>query len=152
MDSVICYLPTVDDVREGLGRLWTALRPGGVLVLDNHNFLHHAGADGEPTEGEVVGEDIRTSYVQRQWYDDFSSVFHVELDAQVEEEGEVWEVSSEEVLRVMTAAELSYYLEDAGFENVSVFPGYDMAPPTQPASDRMIFLAHKSPDAPEFPE
>lgn len=145
MDSVITYLLDADDVVAVLRRFHAALRPGGLLVLDNHNLLHMWDTSDEPYHGEAGDEDVRISYVDRRWYDDFPSIFHVEIVAQVEENGETWEVVNEEVLKAMTADEVRHYLAAAGFADVRVLPGYELDAPPALTSERMVFLAVKEP-------
>jgi cyclopropane fatty-acyl-phospholipid synthase-like methyltransferase len=143
MDSVITYLLEAEQVADALRRFHAALRPGGLLVLDNHNLLHMWDTSDEPYRGETGDENVRISYVDRRWYDDFPSIFHVEIVAQVEENGESYEVLNEEVLKAMTADEVRQYLAAAGFADVRVLPEYDLDAPPALTSERMIFLAAK---------
>jgi SAM-dependent methyltransferase len=143
MDSVVCYLDSSEDVRDALGRFYAALRPGGLLVLDNHNFLHMWDVADEPEVGYVAGDEIAITYTQRRWYDDFPSTFHVEVIAQVEEETETYELTTEEVLRAMTTDELRHYLAAAGFGQITMLPGYDLDAPPALNSERIIALARK---------
>ena len=141
MDSVICYLPTPERIVATLRRFRRALRPGGLLALDNHNFLALWEEFGETYWNTVDDEGIRVDYRGRCWFDDFPAVCHLEIVASVAEAGRTYEVANEEVHKVMTADEVTAYLRMAGFVDIDVLPDY--VPGEEPvlSADRLIFLA-----------
>jgi SAM-dependent methyltransferase len=142
MDSVICYLPDADAIVTALTGMRRALRPGGLLVLDNHNFLAlHDTFDRTATE-VVQADGVRISYTDTRWYDDFPSIFHVEVVAQVQEsDGRTYELRNEEVLRAMTSSETVALVRQAGFDDVRLLSGYEPCAEAPLCSDRIIVLA-----------
>jgi SAM-dependent methyltransferase len=141
MDSAICYLASTERILEALRAFRRALRPGGVLVVDNLNFLAQWHRWGVPYSGSCAGADLQVEYQDRHWYDDFLSLYHIELCATVRQRGRSWEVHNEDVLRVMTAGEMAACLGQAGFEDVSAYPDFDPALWREPCGERMVFLA-----------
>jgi len=142
MDSVICYLPDAESIVAALAGMKRALRPGGLLVLDNHNFLALHDTFDQTAMEVVEADGVRISYSDSRWYDDFPSIFHVEIVAQVEEsDGRQYEVRNEEVLKAMTTGEMLALVSRAGFDDVCLLSGYEPCPEQPLCSDRIIILA-----------
>jgi len=67
MNSVLCYVHEAEAVSAALRRIHRALRPGGLLVIDNWNFLAQWHRLDEEY-GEVREEDgVRLDYLARHW-------------------------------------------------------------------------------------
>lgn len=142
MNSVICYLLDTEKILDALRRFQRALRPKGILVLDNWNFFAQWDRFGR-TYSDMRGNDrIRIEYQDRHWYDDFSSIYHIEIIANVHDgKKATYRVYREEVLRAMTVGEMEIYLKDAGFAQVSAYPDFDRSNVNHISGKRMIFLA-----------
>ncbi|MCD6415259.1 MAG: methyltransferase domain-containing protein [Planctomycetes bacterium] len=144
MNSILCYLVEAEGVVDVLRRLGRALRPGGLLVADNCNFFAQ-WRRLEEDYGEVrEAEGVRIDYHDRHWYEDFASIYHVEIEAAVREPGRRWRFHSDEGLRAMTVGELRAYLREAGFEQVESFPSFDVNLKDETSGERMIFLAARA--------
>lgn len=141
MNSVICYLVQTERIVGGLRRLQRALRPGGILVLDNWNLLAQWMTFGESYRQKRVGRDATIDFQERRWYDDFASVLHIEVEATVQEADGAYEFRNEDVLRVMTVAEMTTYLKQAGFTDISAYPSFDLSLAEEKCGERMVFLA-----------
>lgn len=60
------------------------------------------------------------------------------------QDGELsYEFRREEVLRAMTVGEVTAYLRQAGFGDVTAYPSFDLSLASEGNSDRMILLALK---------
>jgi 2-polyprenyl-3-methyl-5-hydroxy-6-metoxy-1,4-benzoquinol methylase len=141
MNSIICYLLDARRIVGLLRRLLRALRPGGLLVVDNWNFFAQwYRLDEDYAEVREAG-GIRIDYHDRHWYEDFASVYHVDIDATVRENGRVHQFTSRESLRAMTVGETRLYLEAAGLELLDVYPSFDLSLAQERSGDRMVFLA-----------
>jgi len=141
MNSVICYVLETDHLRQVLRRFRQALRPGGILVIDNWNFLAQSKRWGK-TYSDVRGnENIRIEYQDYHGYDAFSSIYRMEITAHISEGEKRLHIHRKEALRVMTAGEMESYLREMGFSQVLVRPGYDSLKEIRTDGERMIFMA-----------
>ncbi len=145
MNSVLCYVHRAAAVRDVLGRLHRALRPGGLLVLDNWNLLAQ-WYRLEEDYGEVRRQGgVCLEYRAHHWMEDFAGIYHVEIEATVTEDSRSYGFRSDEALKVMTVDEVLMHLASAGFGRVAAYPSYDLSLQNETSGDRMIFLAHKPP-------
>lgn len=111
------------------------------MVLDNWNFLAQWHRLGK-THSDVRGNDrIRIEYRDRHWYEDFASIYHIEITANVYERGRTYRIHREDVLRAMTVGEMEAYLKNASFAHVSAYPDFDLSKANDTSGERMIFLA-----------
>ncbi len=141
MNSVICYLRETDAILDALRRMWRALRPGGLALVDNCNFLAQWMTFGE-TYSHSRTSDLRSiEFEERRSYDDFTSMFHIALSAMVTEGERTYEIANEDALRVMTAGEMTAYLQQAGFTGIAAYPGFDLDRMDDHCGERMVFLA-----------
>ena len=141
MNSVICYLPDTDAIVGALRGFVRALRPGGMLLLDNCNFLAQWMTFGETYWNKREGERARIEFQERRWYDDFASIFHIEIEATVHEGERSYELRNRDDLRVMTVGEMTMHLKEAGFTAIAAYPSFDLSHADEPCGERMIFLA-----------
>jgi len=141
MTSVLCYLLDPADIVSALKRLARALRPGGLLVIENANFCAQWYCSDEPFRAVREDGDMRIDYSEHHWYEDFTSIYHIDIAAKVKAPGRDYEFSREEVLRAMTVGEMTAYLREAGFGDVSAYPSFDRSLAQETNSDRMILLA-----------
>lgn len=124
IDSVICYLRESDAIVETLRRFHRALRPGGVLVLDNWNALGNWRLLGVPQRYQFEEESFRIELEERCRFDTYSSLWDIEFRAVISKGGGVEEFHHVETLRVMTVPELQDYLRQAGFAAVHSYTDY----------------------------
>ncbi len=139
--SVICYLLETERIVAALKRLRRALRPGGLLALENDNFLGQWQMFGETHRTRYEGEALQVDYEDRRDYDDFASVFHIRSSVRAREGGRTWQARAHERLRVMTVGEMTAYLERAGFAEVAAYPGFGFEGADAASAEQMVFLA-----------
>lgn len=141
MTGTLCYLLDAESIVELLRRLQRALRPGGVLVIENANLCAQWYCSEEPFRAVRRDGDMRIDYSERHWYEDFTSIYHIDLVATVREGAHSYEFRREEVLRAMTVGEMTAYLRAAGFDEVTAYPSFDLSLIEEGNSDRMLLLA-----------
>ena len=146
MNSVICYLRETDAILDALRRMRRALRPGGLVLVDNCNFLAQWVTFGE-TYSHSRTSDLRSiEFQERRSYDDFTSVFHIALSATVTEGERTCEITNEDTLRVMTTGEMAAHLQQAGFTEIAAYPSFDLDRMDDECGVRMVFLALRPED------
>jgi len=141
MNSVVCYLLETGRIAEGLRRLREALRPGGLLLLDNTNVLAQWVTFDQTYWDKRIGATMQIEFQERRHFDDFAAVFHLEVKAVVHEGERSYEVHNEDVLRVMTVGELTCHLKEAGFADVRAYPTFEFDAVDEPSGDRIVVLA-----------
>ncbi|MEK9137748.1 MAG: class I SAM-dependent methyltransferase, partial [Bacteroidota bacterium] len=124
MSSGIDYLLTADRMDATLTLFRNALRPGGMLVLDSWNFLAQWQRLDKPYSDVRTSDGVRIEYSDRQWYDNFTSIYHMEMGGIVHEGDKTYNIQTHHALRAMTVGERRRCLRAAGFVNVSVHPGF----------------------------
>ncbi len=141
MNSAIDYLLTTDRIVRALGLLRQALRRSGILVLDSWNFFAQWQRFGKPYSDVRTAEGIRVEYKDRHWYDNFTSVYHIEMTGVVREGDKTYQISTEHALRAMTVEERRMCLRDAGFVNISAYPTFvSRSEETPPNAERVICI------------
>lgn len=141
MNSILCYLLEDECIQDALRRVADALRPHGLLVLDNCNFLGLW-----PILGEEFGEvreagGVRVDFRERHWLEDFACVHHVEMKASVRDGERAYDFHTEEILRMMTVSEMKLRVQAAGFRCVGSYPAFDRELAGETSGDRQIVLA-----------
>ncbi len=143
MTGTLCYTLETDRIVAALTALQRALRPGGLLVVENANLCAQWYCSDEPFRAVRADSGMRIDYSEHHWYEDFPSIYHIDLEATVSEGGRSYEFRREEVLRAMTVGEVTAYLRAAGFGEVLAYPSYDLSLADERNSDRMLLLALK---------
>mgnify|MGYP006291681257 FL=1 len=154
MNSILCYLLEDGRIRDVLRRLARALRPDGLLVLDNFNFFSLWSVLGEEISQVRDAEGVRVDLRERHWIEDFTSVHHVEMKAAVQRGGKTYDFHTEERLRMMTVGEMKLRLRAAGFRCIGAYPTFDRSQADETGGDRQIVLAIRPADlgASELPD
>jgi 2-polyprenyl-3-methyl-5-hydroxy-6-metoxy-1,4-benzoquinol methylase len=136
MDSVICYMLETDRLLAVLRSFHRALRPGGLLVMDNWNMLAQWAILERTTSDVIHGERLRIDYREHHSYDSLRSLFRIRMEGEVHEDGRSSPFRHQELLRVTTPEEMRAYLAAAGFGAISVHPDYryGAAEPENPES------------------
>jgi len=124
MDSVVCYALETEQLLDVFRRFRTALRPGGVLVLDNWNMLGNWPLLERPQSFGASGPGIKVTGEEKNRYDSFRSLWEIEITADVREGGRTRRFRNTERLRALTIPETEAYLRQAGFTWVRSFRDY----------------------------
>jgi ubiquinone/menaquinone biosynthesis C-methylase UbiE len=146
MTGTLCYTLETDAIVAALRLLQRALRPGGMLVIENANLCAQWYCSDEPFRAVRRDGEMRIDYSEHHWYEDFPSIYHIDLEARVQDGERSYEFRREEVLRAMTVGEVTAYLRAAGFGEVTAYPSFDLSLTEKKNSDRMLLLAVKPPD------
>ena len=142
MDSTLCYLTETGDIVKALSLFEHALRPGGLLVLEVFNASADAGSLSTAHTWEVRDGPLQITTKEYDWYEALRSVLHKTFDVIVTDGGREHVFSHEEELRVMSAAQVASYLEDAGFMKTSYELRKDSLTP-ESGDENLVFLALK---------
>ncbi len=142
MGSTICYLLETEELICALRRMREALRPGGLLLVDNDNLLNPDWQVlEEPESATFVTEGLEVEWRTLHHYDDFTSIYHIRDTATVREGEKTWKVETVEHLRAMTAPEMVAYLERAGFADVRAYPDFERERPSAVSAEDLVLLA-----------
>lgn len=143
MDSVISYFLETEEIINILKRFHRALRPQGVLIIENWNMFAQWELLGPPRSYVHVNDKNKNKveWEERSWYDTFTSIFHTEIRGVVHEEGGSYPFHHEEVLRATTVGEMSVYLKEAGFSHQVCYPSYELSEANSVNGDIMLFVA-----------
>lgn len=143
MDCVLLYLLDTTHIINTLKRIYRALRPKGVVVIDNRNFLSHMNTLGKEFADSYESDTRKVKFKEISTYDSFRSVITIAVEAQIAEKNETVTVKHSENLRVMTVEELKGYMKEAGFKYISAVCDYDYYGKAIPNSESIIFTGVK---------
>jgi len=146
MNSGIDYLLTTDRIEATLTLFRNALRLGGMLVLDSWNFFAQWQRFGRSHSDVRESDGIRIEYHDRHWYDNFTSIYHMEMSGTVHEGDKSYQIRTEHALRAMTVGERRMCLRDAGFVNVSVYPSFSSRSEEMPADAERVICVGLRPE------
>jgi 2-polyprenyl-3-methyl-5-hydroxy-6-metoxy-1,4-benzoquinol methylase len=141
MDSVICYFLNSEEIINVLEKFRKALRPHGVLIVENWNILAEWELFGKTHSFSHCGDTLKVEWQEHNWYDTFSSIFHGEITGTVTERGQSCTFRHEEVLRAMTVGEMEMYLKEAGFAQMVSYPSYNLLKTADVSGEIMLFVA-----------
>jgi len=140
MDSVICYLLDAERIIRALKKFRQALRPTGLLILENWNMLSQWELL-EKEISEIRGNDlVRIDIKEKNHYNPFTSIWKIEMDAEIIDEGRSYKLKHTETLRAMTVGEMRMYLREAGFSQVTEYPDFDRSKSGNKDGENMIFV------------
>lgn len=140
-DSVVCYLHEPERLVPVLERFRRALRPGGVLVIDNWNMLGNWELLTRPQRLSFGDGQLRLEGEERSRYESFRSLWHMELDVRVTEGRRTYPFRHTETLRAMTPGELREALLRAGFTALELFADYAVVLPATGEPEQIQFVA-----------
>ena len=115
MDSVICYLKEPAKILETLINVRKSLNPGGKLIIENRNLISDLDFYGEPNIEVVETETTKITYTSKNSYNKNSSLYYIDIQADIEKSGRSFSLSHSESLRFIPPAEMISFLKNAGF-------------------------------------
>ena len=135
------YLTREKDVRETFRRVWQWLRPGGQFIFDVNTPYKLQRMDGQI----YMDETEETCCVWRTFFSRRTQVCTYQVDLfQLRPDG-AWERTFEEHReRAWSREQLQAWLEEAGFEKITVTGDLSLRAPREDA-DRWIVRAEKAP-------
>ena len=144
VDCVVCCLDSLNYItdpaacRKALGRIWAALRPGGIFLFDVNTPEKLRAMDGQV----FLDEDEDVYCVWRGAFDEAARICSYGMDLFLRQ-GALWQRSFEEHREyAYTRRELETWLHDAGFADIRVFGDGRMEPPAE-GEQRIYFSACK---------
>ena len=145
VDLVVCCLDGVNYVtdpaalRETLAHVHKALKPGGLFIFDINSEAKLRGLDGQI----LLDEDDSVFCLWRAEFDEASRICSYGMDI-FQKQGRLWERSREEHLEyAYRTEELTAWLAEAGFQNISVYGDRRLEAP-KPEEQRIFFAAQKA--------
>jgi ubiquinone/menaquinone biosynthesis C-methylase UbiE len=148
IDACVCCLDSVNYVTEpkklqkAFERVHLFLMPGGLFLFDINSVEKLEGLDGQV----FLDETEDTYCVWRAEYSKRSRICSYFMDIfRLDDRTGQW-TRGEELHRerAYTVAELTEFLEAAGFQEIKVYGNLKMRPPI-PGEDRIFFVARKEP-------
>lgn len=144
VNSSFAHLLLPAERAEALGRIHDALRPGGVVFLDLPNFLWILKnyCQPEPYAFTALGQQVT---LHRRHQIDFHAATMTTTDEYVFGEDEEASVRLVHAYGMATLPEIRHHLDEAGFEEVRTFNGYDSRGNERLTGPRILIAARKPP-------
>ncbi len=152
MDSVICYLLDAESIIETLTNFQKAIRPNGFVILENWNMFSQWELL-EKEISEIRGNDlVRIDIKEKNHYNPFTSIWQIEMDADILDGDKIYKLKHTETLRAMTVGEMRMYLREGGFSKVTAYSDFDRSKSASNGGENMIFVCENdhNPDEKEF--
>lgn len=142
INDPFAYLLDIPARLEALGRLYRALKPGGILFLEVKNFLFKLYYDKPLKEefGQVA--DRRVAHLMQQDID-FHHAHWICRDEYIVE-GENRTVTKTHTLAIIPPPELIYFLEQTGFGPIHTYANYGSRA-CEPLNGRLILISAQKP-------
>lgn len=144
VDMAVCALDSLDyitnpaDCAEAIRRVYKALNPGGIFLLDVNTPEKLRAMDGQV----FLDEDDDVYCVWRGEFDEESNICSYGMDL-FQRRGELWERSFEEHREyAYTREQLMGYLKAAGFTHIAVYGDRKLDAPGE-GEQRIYFKARK---------
>lgn len=139
MDS-LNYLTREADIRETFRRVYRWLRPGGQFIFDVNSTYKLQRMDGQ-----MYMDETEDSFcVWRTFFSEKNQICTYQVDLFRLNEDGAWDRDFEEHReRAWSEEQLRLFLEDAGFERITMTGDLTMKPP-RPDEDRLMFRAQKN--------
>ena len=144
VDMAVCALDGLDyildpaDCQEAIRRVYRALNPGGIFIFDVNTPEKLRAMDGQV----FLDEDEDVYCVWRGEFDEETNICSYGMDL-FQREGNVWRRSFEEHQEyAYSAAELTAYLQNAGFTHIRVYADGMLTAP-EAGEQRIYFSARK---------
>ena len=112
-----------------------------MTVLDNWNFFAQWHRFGKTCSEVREADGVRIDYQDRHWHDDFPSVYHIDIVADVPQGDRRYSIRRHERLRAMTVEETRLRLEKAGLTKVSTYQSFDRSEADKLSGPRRVFLS-----------
>ena len=94
------------------------------LIIENRNLISDLDFYGEPNIEVVETETIKITYTSKNSYNKNSSIYNIDINADVEKNGNSFSLSHRESLRFLPPDEMIYFLKKAGFDTIKYLPDY----------------------------
>ena len=140
VDLAVCALDSLDyitdpeDCRAAIHRIYKVLNPGGCFIFDVNTPEKLRAMDGQV----FLDEDDDVYCVWRGEYDEATNICSYGMDL-FQRRGDVWQRSFEEHREyAYTPEQLTAYLQQAGFESITLYGDGELRAPTQ--TEQRIYI------------
>jgi len=143
LDSVICYLIEPEKIIKALRNVRKALKPGGKFIIENRNLISDLDFYGEPNVETIQTKTLKITYIGKNRYDKATSLYYIDINADVEKNGESFSFIHTESLRFIYPDEMINFLKIAGFDIIKFLPDYEEEKNDENEIFSFVFIAEK---------
>lgn len=143
LDSVICYLKSPEKIIKALKNVRKALKPGGKFFIENRNLISDLDFYGEPNVETIQTETLKITYTGKNRYDKNTSLYYIDINADVERNGKNFSLVHTESLRFIYPDEMINFLKIAGFDIIKFLPDYEDEKNDEKEIISFVFIAEK---------
>lgn len=148
---ILFLLPSDEDVIKCLRQIFSALRPGGILVCNIGNPFSEKGSwwslksiyQGYHFQKARVRDMTFMSVDQIQDFDPVHGVAWWQETSIIKAPDGVHIFPDRERLRLFTFWDTLHYLEKAGFRDVHCYPDWKTKPPKKSKAEHLVFVSRK---------
>lgn len=148
-DAIICmntaflYLLTDEDILQALRALHTALKPGGVSIIDIMNFLSLLGRYKESIVESYSKNGINYTRATRHSVENVPGIWNHREFGIIEDSGETITYHELHRLRMLNYNEMRRFLHEAGFLEIKCFGEFVAREEVRSNAKRLLFVAVK---------
>ena len=143
LDSVICYLKSPKKIIKALKNVRKALKPGGKFFIENRNLISDLDFYAEPNVETIQTETLKITYTSKNSYDKNSSIYNIDINADVEKNGKHFSFVHTESMRFIYPDEMMNFLKIAGFDIIKFLPDYEEKKTNENEMISFVFIAEK---------
>lgn len=139
------YLLDIEQRIDALRRMYTALRPGGVMFLELKNFLHKLRYYQPIIEEESVVDGKKVTHRMHHTIDFHNAVWIHQDEYLIDDEIQGKdEIARTDEVAIITPPELMYTVRQQGFINLCTYNSYTARTSERLSSGRFLLSAQKS--------
>ncbi|RLD11784.1 MAG: hypothetical protein DRI44_02895, partial [Chlamydiae bacterium] len=128
-------------ILETLKNVRKALKSGGKLIIENRNLISDLDFYGKPNIEIVDTETTKITYTSKNSYNKNSSIYNIDINADVEKNGNSFSLSHSESLRFLPSEEMINFLRKAGFDAIKYLPDYQEEKTDENEIISFVFIA-----------
>ncbi len=143
MDSVFHYFLEKDKIVKVLKKVFSALKQGGLIIIENRNLVADINYYCEPKIEFVKTEKMEVEYICQNKFDEKNSLFYVDIKAKIYKNGKTSAFAHSEILRFIHPDEMMDSLKKAGFKNINYLPDFKENKSDEGEVISFVFTAQK---------
>lgn len=142
INDPFAYLLDVQARVDALGKMYRALRPGGLMFLEIKHFLHKLLYHEPFTDEVALVEDKRVAHLMQHEVDLHNARWIHRDEYLVEGSREA--ITKTHELAIISPPELLYFIEQQGFVDIRTYSSY-AARSSEPLTGRLILISARKP-------